>query len=193
MKSVSEAQGVKLIPVDSEHSAISQVIRGEEWLPSLALHFKMYEAFGWEKPLFAHLPLILKPSGQGKLSKRDGKKFGIPGATPASTTAQTTNFRLVCLAKKRGPKMAISRPLHSCSLDCLLTPVCMAKALSMAVGRRNSQQACCAVVTIDSPLPFHVTVQGSWPSIPNLVGILPRRPSPSIPRPQGCIHCTSPS
>ena len=64
--------------VDDHLMKISHVIRGEEWLPSLALHFKIYEAFGWEKPLFAHLPLILKPSGQGKLSKRDGKKFGIP-------------------------------------------------------------------------------------------------------------------
>jgi len=64
--------------VDDHLMKISHVIRGEEWLPSLALHFKIYEAFGWEKPLFAHLPLILKPSGQGKLSKRDGEKFGIP-------------------------------------------------------------------------------------------------------------------
>jgi glutamyl-tRNA synthetase len=59
---------------------ITHVIRGEEWLPSLPLHVLLYRAFGWEKqmPLFAHLPLILKPSGQGKLSKRDGDKMGFP-------------------------------------------------------------------------------------------------------------------
>jgi glutamyl-tRNA synthetase len=57
---------------------ISHVIRGEEWLPSLALHFQLYKAFGWEAPEFAHLPLILKPTGKGKLSKRDGDKLGFP-------------------------------------------------------------------------------------------------------------------
>jgi glutamyl-tRNA synthetase len=57
---------------------ISHVIRGEEWLPSLPLHAMLYEAFGWEKPEFAHLPLILNPTGKGKLSKRDGEKLGIP-------------------------------------------------------------------------------------------------------------------
>jgi len=57
---------------------ISHVIRGEEWLPSLALHQLLYNAFQWNKPIFAHLPLILKPTGKGKLSKRDGEKFGIP-------------------------------------------------------------------------------------------------------------------
>ena len=57
---------------------ISHVIRGEEWLPSLALHLKLYNAFGWTPPDFAHLPLILKPSGKGKLSKRDGDKLGFP-------------------------------------------------------------------------------------------------------------------
>lgn len=59
---------------------ISHVIRGEEWLPSLPLHVLLYKAFGWERqmPRFAHLPLILKPSGQGKLSKRDGDKMGFP-------------------------------------------------------------------------------------------------------------------
>jgi glutamyl-tRNA synthetase len=59
---------------------ITHVIRGEEWLPSLPLHVLLYKAFGWEKqmPQFAHLPLILKPSGQGKLSKRDGDKMGFP-------------------------------------------------------------------------------------------------------------------
>jgi glutamyl-tRNA synthetase len=57
---------------------ISHVIRGEEWLPSLPLHILMYRSFGWEHPLFAHLPLLLKPDGKGKLSKRDGDKMGFP-------------------------------------------------------------------------------------------------------------------
>jgi glutamyl-tRNA synthetase len=57
---------------------ITHVIRGEEWLPSLALHKLLYKAFGWEAPVFAHLPLILKPTGKGKLSKRDGDKLGFP-------------------------------------------------------------------------------------------------------------------
>jgi len=57
---------------------ISHVIRGEEWLPSLPLHIMMYRSFGWERPLFAHLPLLLKPDGKGKLSKRDGDKMGFP-------------------------------------------------------------------------------------------------------------------
>jgi len=64
--------------VDDHLMEISHVIRGEEWLPSLALHYLLYNAFGWEKPEFAHLPLILKPTGQGKLSKRDGDKLGFP-------------------------------------------------------------------------------------------------------------------
>ncbi len=59
---------------------ISHVIRGEEWLPSLPLHVLLYRAFGWEDkmPQFAHLPLLLKPAGNGKLSKRDGDKMGFP-------------------------------------------------------------------------------------------------------------------
>ena len=64
--------------VDDHLMEISHVIRGEEWLPSLALHFQLYDAFGWEAPQFAHLPLILKPTGKGKLSKRDGDKLGFP-------------------------------------------------------------------------------------------------------------------
>ncbi|WP_343486877.1 glutamate--tRNA ligase [Allomuricauda sp. d1] len=64
--------------VDDHLMEITHVIRGEEWLPSLALHNLLYEAFGWEKPVFAHLPLILKPTGKGKLSKRDGEKGGFP-------------------------------------------------------------------------------------------------------------------
>jgi glutamyl-tRNA synthetase len=66
--------------VDDRLMKISHVIRGEEWLPSLALHVLLYKAFGWEAemPKFAHLPLILKPDGKGKLSKRDGDKMGFP-------------------------------------------------------------------------------------------------------------------
>lgn len=64
--------------VDDHEMQISHVIRGEEWLPSLGLHYLLYEAMGWEKPQFAHLSLILKPEGKGKLSKRDGDKFGFP-------------------------------------------------------------------------------------------------------------------
>lgn len=64
--------------VDDHLMEISHVIRGEEWLPSLALHYQLYQAFGWETPEFAHLPLILKPTGKGKLSKRDGDKMGFP-------------------------------------------------------------------------------------------------------------------
>lgn len=64
--------------VDDHLMKISHVIRGEEWLPSLPLHLLLYEAFGWEAPQFAHLPLILKPEGKGKLSKRDGEKLGFP-------------------------------------------------------------------------------------------------------------------
>lgn len=64
--------------VDDHLMEITHVIRGEEWLPSLPLHILLYRAFGWHAPLFAHLPLILKPVGKGKLSKRDGDKLGFP-------------------------------------------------------------------------------------------------------------------
>lgn len=64
--------------VDDHLMKISHVIRGEEWLPSLPLHVLLYEAFNWEKPEFAHLPLLLKPDGNGKLSKRDGDRLGFP-------------------------------------------------------------------------------------------------------------------
>ncbi len=64
--------------VDDHLMKITHVIRGEEWLPSLALHVLLYRAFGWDSPKFAHLPLILKPVGKGKLSKRDGDKLGFP-------------------------------------------------------------------------------------------------------------------
>ncbi len=64
--------------VDDHLMEISHVIRGEEWLPSLALHCLLYDAFDWKRPQFAHLPLIMKPTGKGKLSKRDGEKGGFP-------------------------------------------------------------------------------------------------------------------
>jgi len=64
--------------VDDHLMKISHVIRGEGWLPSLPLHIMLYRAFGWEAPVFAHLPLLLKPDGKGKLSKRDGDKMGFP-------------------------------------------------------------------------------------------------------------------
>ncbi|MBM3403387.1 MAG: glutamate--tRNA ligase [Bacteroidetes bacterium] len=64
--------------VDDHLMEISHVIRGEEWLPSAPLHVLLYRAFGWEMPEFAHLPLLLKPDGNGKLSKRDGDKLGFP-------------------------------------------------------------------------------------------------------------------
>ena len=78
--------------IDDHEMKISHVIRGEEWLPSLPLHFLLYEAFGWkdEMPEFAHLPLILNPSGKGKLSKRDGQKQGFP-VFPMKWTDPETN------------------------------------------------------------------------------------------------------
>ena len=64
--------------VDDHFMEISHVIRGEEWLPSVPLHIELYKALDWEVPKFAHLPLIMKPVGKGKLSKRDGDKMGFP-------------------------------------------------------------------------------------------------------------------
>ncbi len=66
--------------VDDHLMEITHVIRGEEWLPSAPLHVLLYRAFGWEDtmPTFAHLPLLLKPEGKGKLSKRDGDRLGFP-------------------------------------------------------------------------------------------------------------------
>ena len=75
--------------VDDHLMEISHVIRGEEWLPSMPLHVLLYRAFGWNAPKFAHLPLILKPVGKGKLSKRDGDKLGFP-VFPLEYTNNTT-------------------------------------------------------------------------------------------------------
>ena len=76
--------------VDDHLMEITEVIRGEEWLPSLPLHYLLYRAFGWEDsmPRFAHLSLLLKPVGNGKLSKRDGDKLGFPVFTLAWTNAE---------------------------------------------------------------------------------------------------------
>ena len=64
--------------IDDHLMEITHVIRGEEWLPSAPLHVFMYDSFGWQRPKFAHLPLILRPDGKGKLSKRDGDRLGFP-------------------------------------------------------------------------------------------------------------------
>jgi len=80
-KSVDELPTYHLANIVDDHlMEISHVIRGEEWLPSAPLHVLLYEAFGWADtmPRFAHLPLLLKPVGNGKLSKRDGDKLGFP-------------------------------------------------------------------------------------------------------------------
>lgn len=78
--------------VDDHYMQISHVIRGEEWLPSMALHVLLYKAFEWKPPVFAHVPLILKPVGKGKLSKRDGDKFGFP-VFPLKWDEQTPGFK----------------------------------------------------------------------------------------------------
>jgi glutamyl-tRNA synthetase len=74
--------------VDDYLMQISHVIRGEEWLPSAPLHVMLYEAFGWDAPEFAHLPLLLRPDGNGKLSKRDGDRLGFPVFPTDWTTAE---------------------------------------------------------------------------------------------------------
>ncbi len=78
--------------VDDHMMKITHVIRGEEWLPSAPLHFLIYKFLGWEAPRFAHLPLILKPDGNGKLSKRDGDKLGFPVFPIDWTDAKSGEF-----------------------------------------------------------------------------------------------------
>ncbi len=78
--------------VDDHMMQISHVIRGEEWLPSAPLHVLLYEAFGWEQPQFAHLPLLLRPDGNGKLSKRDGDRLGFPVFPTNWTTAEGEEY-----------------------------------------------------------------------------------------------------
>ncbi|MHA7056907.1 glutamate--tRNA ligase [Aquimarina sp. M1] len=75
--------------VDDHLMEITHVIRGEEWLPSLALHILLYRSFGWDAPSFSHLPLILKPNGKGKLGKRDGVDGGFPVFPLAWTDPKT--------------------------------------------------------------------------------------------------------
>ena len=80
-KSADELPTYHLANIIDDHlMEITHVIRGEEWLPSAPLHVLLYRAFGWEAtmPQFAHLPLLLKPEGKGKLSKRDGDRLGFP-------------------------------------------------------------------------------------------------------------------
>lgn len=80
-KAIDELPTYHLANVVDDHlMEITEVIRGEEWLPSLPLHFLLYDAFGWNdtRPAFAHLSLLLKPDGKGKLSKRDGDRLGFP-------------------------------------------------------------------------------------------------------------------
>lgn len=83
--------------VDDHLMETSHVIRGEEWLPSMPLHVLLYRAFSWEAPEFAHLPLIMKPVGNGKLSKRDGDKMGFPvfplDWTDASSMTKSVGYR----------------------------------------------------------------------------------------------------
>ncbi len=76
--------------VDDHLMETSHVIRGEEWLPSMPLHVLLYRSFDWEAPQFAHLPLIMKPIGNGKLSKRDGDKLGFPVFPLQWTTTEGT-------------------------------------------------------------------------------------------------------
>jgi glutamyl-tRNA synthetase len=80
--------------VDDHLMEITHVIRGEEWLPSTPLHVMLYKSFGWEStmPRFAHIPLILKPTGKGKLSKRDGEKMGFPVYPIAWKDPQTSEI-----------------------------------------------------------------------------------------------------
>lgn len=78
--------------VDDHTMKITHVIRGEEWLPSAPLHIMLYDAFGWDRPKFAHLPLLLKPDGNGKLSKRDGDRLGFPVFPTNWTTAEGEVF-----------------------------------------------------------------------------------------------------
>ncbi|OUV41795.1 MAG: glutamate--tRNA ligase [Rhodobacteraceae bacterium TMED111] len=78
--------------VDDHLMQITHVIRGEEWLPSAPLHILLYSFFDWERPQFAHLPLILKPDGNGKLSKRDGDRLGFPVFPTQWTNPETSEL-----------------------------------------------------------------------------------------------------
>ena len=80
--------------VDDHLMKITHVIRGEEWLPSAPLHVLLYKFLGWDMPQFAHLPLILKPDGNGKLSKRDGDRLGFPVFPTEWTNPETKEVSL---------------------------------------------------------------------------------------------------
>ena len=108
--------------VDDRLMEVSHVIRGEEWLPSLPLHYLLYKAFGWTdvQPRFAHLPLLLKPTGGGKLSKRDGDKMGFPvfplfWTSPTGETAhgyrEDGYFPGRPIPARQGP--VVQRPVHA--------------------------------------------------------------------------------
>ena len=97
--------------VDDHLMQITHVIRGEEWLPSAPLHVLLYKFFEWECPQFSHLPLILKPDGNGKLSKRDGDRLGFPIFPTKWTNPETSSFLRVIVRR------AISlKPLQICWL-----------------------------------------------------------------------------
>src|SRR3546814_5425546 len=88
--------------VDDHLMEISHVIRGEEWLPSTPLHVLLYGLFGWEQPHFAHLPLLLKPDGNGKLSKRDGDRS--EEHTSELQSLMRISYAVFCLKKKTNKK-----------------------------------------------------------------------------------------
>ena len=100
--------------VDDHLMGISHVIRGEEWLPSAPLHVLLYRAFGWEDtmPRFAHLPLLLKPEGKGKLSKRDGDRLGFPVFPWSGKTRRRAR------SARASARVAISPRRWSISLPC---------------------------------------------------------------------------
>ena len=99
--------------VDDHLMEVSHVIRGEEWLPSAPLHVLLYRAFGWADtmPEFAHLPLLLKPDGNGKLSKRDGDRLGFLFSRWNGTTPKPVRCLPVIVSRVTCPKLlSISLP-----------------------------------------------------------------------------------
>jgi len=99
--------------VDDHLMKITHVIRGEEWLPSAPLHVLLYRAMGWEDtmPRFAHLPLLLKPDGKGKLSKRDGDRLGFPVSPWSGTTRRPARCRQASVSRVISPRpLSISSP-----------------------------------------------------------------------------------
>jgi len=94
--------------VDDHLMQISHVIRGNEWLPSTPIHILLYKLMGWEHPVFAHLPLILKPEGQGKFNKRDGEKFGFPAYMLPWIDPQTGEKYLGCSERGYLPEAVVN-------------------------------------------------------------------------------------